>query len=102
MNYTVDGTQALADQENTLNGLEMANFSQVIRYEKQSTGTDNLATMADAPPGYPRLYVASVDVGASTAQTIQQHKTAGRSLLFTGMANVSGSAKTVMGFRQTP
>lgn len=102
MNYTVDGTQPLTDQENTLNGLEMANFSQVTKYEKQATGTDNLATMADAPPGYPPLYLASVEVGANSSQTIQQQSTAGRGLVFTGTAYVSGAAKTVMGFRKKP
>lgn len=101
MNFKADGTLPLADQENNLNGLEMANFSQVTNYE-QAAGTDNLATMGDAPPGYPRLYLASVEVGASTSQTIQQQDAAGRSLVFTGTANVSSSAKTVMGFRKKP
>jgi hypothetical protein len=58
--------------------------------------------MADAPPGYPPLYLASVEVGASSSDVIQQQNSAGRGMVFTGTAYVSGAAKTVMGFRKKP
>ena len=104
MTYDVDGSQALADQENTLNGLESANYANVTQYLKKAAGgapgaTLNEATLANALPGHHQLYLASVDVGADTSPVIQQNSAAGRALVFSGSAYVSGAEKTVMGFR---
>ena len=98
--YTIDGSEALADQENDLNGIELANFVKVTNYTK-SANTKNEATVADAPPGIKRLYLAMVDAGAATSTVIQQQKGQGRDLIFSGTAYVSSAEKTVMGFRQT-
>jgi len=91
----VDGKMTLADQENHLNGLEQIGFSQVTKYVKQTTGAIagkplNEATFNDAPAGLHQLYLMSVPVGASTAAVILQEKQAGRTLIFSGTAYVSG------------
>jgi hypothetical protein len=102
----VDGKMALAGQENHLNGLEQIGFSKVTKYVKQTTGAVagkplNDATLNDAPAGLHLLYLDSVDVGASTTAVIAKHKKAGRDLVFSGTAYVSGADKTVLGFRQS-
>jgi hypothetical protein len=102
----VDGKMALAEQENHLNGLEQIGFSKVAKYAKQDAGAVagtplNEATLDDAPAGLHLLYLDSVEVGASTAAVIAKHKTAGRDLVFSGTAYVSGTDKTVLGFRQS-
>jgi hypothetical protein len=105
MTSNVDGSKGLADQEITLNGLELANFAKVTKYVKKaaagaSGGTVNEATLEDALPGHHQLSLASVDLGADTSPVIQQQRAAGRAEVFSGTAYVSGNEKTVMGFRQ--
>lgn len=101
----VDGTKTLADQENTLNTHERFGQSTVTKYVKQTAGAVagtplNEATLDDAvPPAHP-LYLQSVAVGASTAVIIAQQKQAGRTLIFSDTAYVSGADQTVLGFRQ--
>jgi hypothetical protein len=102
----VDGRKTLADQENTLNARERIAFAQVTKYTKQTNGAVegtplNEATLDDAPPDLPPLYLTSVPVGASTAAAILQHKQAGRTMVFSGTAYVSGADQTVLGFRRT-
>lgn len=103
---SVDGKMALPDQENHLNGLEQIGFSKVTKYAKQTTGAVagtplNEATLDDAPAGLHLLFLDSVGVGASTTAVIAKHKTAGRDLIFSDTAYVSGADKTVLGFRQS-
>jgi hypothetical protein len=102
----IDGKLALAEQENQLNGLEQIGFSKVTKYVKLTTGAVagiplNEASFDDAPAGLHLLYLDSVDVGASTTAVIAKHKKAGRDLMFSGTAYVSGADKTVLGFRQS-
>jgi hypothetical protein len=102
----VDGKKTLADQESHLNGLEQVGFSKVTKYAKQTTGAVtgtplNEAALDDAPAGLQLLYLDSVNVGTSTVAVIAKHKTAGRDLVFSGTAYVSGADKMVLGFRQS-
>lgn len=101
----IDGKLALRDQEDQLNGLEQIGFSQVTKYVKQATGAVagkplNEATLNDAPAGLHHLYLMPVPVGGSTAAVILQEKQAGRTLIFSDTAYVSGADQTVLGFRQ--
>lgn len=102
--YIVDGSRALADQENDLNGVEQLTLRTTTAYAKHTgapAGTaKNQASMDDATAAFHPLYLAFLDVGASTAAVIAQQLSAGRNLVFTGTAYVAGAEKTVMGFRQ--
>ena len=106
MTSNVDGSKALAEQEITLNGLELANFAKVTKYEKKATATAsgaavpsggasggaggaklNEATLEDAPPGHQQLHLTD---GVMPA---------GGTKAFSGTVYVSGKEKTVIGFR---
>jgi hypothetical protein len=97
----IDGKLSLADQENTLNGMEQALSAKTVNYTGQPGGTQNQATLEDVPLADPLepLYLQAVDVGGSTAALVAQYQQKGQSLAFQGTAYVSGTAKTVMGFR---
>jgi len=96
-----DGKEPLKEQENDINGVEQSLSAKTVKYEGQKGGTQNQATLEDVPFSDPLkpLYLAAVDVGASTAATISQFQTKGQTLAFQGTAYVAGASKTVMGFR---
>ena len=100
MAFNVDGNQSLGDQQNALNGFELANFVKTTKYVKQTGGAPtsriNVATTEDAPPGHQSLVLVAIDAGADPSTAAQP---AGKTQVFSGTAFVSGVEKTVVGFR---
>ena len=103
---SVDGQNALDAQENALNLAEQMLAAKVIQYAKKPSGaapgtTPNEAVLEDVPIGQQphSLYLKAMDV-TSDPSLAAAHQP-GQSLVFHGIAYVSGVEKLVLGFRQT-
>lgn len=102
----VDGQNALDAQEDALNLAEQMLAAKVIQYAKKASGaapgtTPNEAVLEDVPIGqqpHP-LYLKAIDVTGDPSAAAPPQP--GQSLVFHGIAYVSGTENLILGFRQT-
>ena len=104
--HPIDGNSPLADQQNTLQFIELAGPAKLLTYTRKpspegSSAKVNLATFESIglDEDIPELVLVEVGGGQNTVAVISQQLAQGKTVVFHERIFVGGIEKEVLGFR---